>query len=196
MQIQTLTALSTWPKALGVMSILITAAQLPQENWARESWAFVVAVMPLKTRTSSSPYHNPRDIPGDGTCVPAHLLGWRKQDQEVLEIPNQDLRSRVSIFTFYTAVLDLKENLFVPSVCMTFVHLWTRHHKVLKPLSVWNTLGTLGGKCHSGAGLSLLLFPTWAILWSSRDVWCLPDTELTDNLFNRCGIKKKNPASS
>lgn len=97
---------------------------------------FVVVVMPLKTWTSPPPCHNPREIPGDGTCVPAHLLGWRKQDQEVLEVPNQDLRSRVSIFTFYTAVLDLKENLFAASVCMTFVHLWTRCHKVLKPHSV------------------------------------------------------------
>ena len=106
MQIQMLTVLSARPKTLGVMLILILAAQLPWENWACESSAFVVAVMPLKTWTSPPPCRNPREIPRKGTCVPAHLLGWRKQDQEVLEVPEWELRSRASIFTFYVILLD------------------------------------------------------------------------------------------
>lgn len=155
--------------------MLIPAAWLPQQNRACESCAFVVAVMPLQTWTCSPPCPNPREIPGNGTCVPAHPLGWRKWNQEVLEVPEWELRSRASIFTFYVILLDLQENLFGSSLCITFVHLWRRCPKVLKLHSVQNTPGTLAGKRYGDVGLYLLLVPTWAILRCSSDVWCLPD---------------------
>lgn len=186
MKIQIGVALSTGSKALGVMLILIPAAEVPQESWTHKSSAFVAAVLPLKTRPNPPQHCHPRGSPG--TAVPYLHSSWGGEIG-----PRGSAGTRIGSkerSACFQLVCDSASPARQP-LCAFPLHqicssVDTVCH-VLKFCSVWSTLGTLSGKCWHFACFSSLPGPNCQV-----PVMCgiFQTTELTDNLFNKCSLKK------